>query len=173
MALISLLLLFLAIMLVFFRHINTGLLSIAFALVLGRVAGIPDKTVIGVQLFAVPDSAGGHLPVQHRAAQWLSCSPGGESRRPDRSAYGTDPHRHLRFLHGAFGARPRHGADDCHYDGVFDDAGRRDENPPPCWQRLWCWARRAAACLRWRRRALSERIFASRLGFPAWKCLFW
>ncbi len=46
MELISLSLLFLAIILGFLRHMNTGLLSIAFALVLGRIAGIPDKAVI-------------------------------------------------------------------------------------------------------------------------------
>ncbi len=46
MEILSLFLLFLAIILGFTRHMNTGLLSIAFALVLGRVAGIPDKAVI-------------------------------------------------------------------------------------------------------------------------------
>ncbi len=46
MALLSLFLLFLAIMLGFLRKMNTGLLSIAFALVLGRYAGISDKAVI-------------------------------------------------------------------------------------------------------------------------------
>ena len=47
MEILSLALLFFAIILGFLRHMNTGLLSIAFALVLGRVAGIPDKAVIG------------------------------------------------------------------------------------------------------------------------------
>ncbi|MBQ7515062.1 MAG: hypothetical protein IJS96_02165 [Schwartzia sp.] len=46
MEILSLSLLFLAIILGFTRHMNTGLLSIGFALVLGRVAGIPDKAVI-------------------------------------------------------------------------------------------------------------------------------
>ena len=46
MEILSLVLLFLAIILGFLRHMNTGLLSIAFALVLARVAGIPDKAVI-------------------------------------------------------------------------------------------------------------------------------
>ena len=46
MEILSLALLFLAIILGFLRHMNTGLLSIAFALVLARVAGIPDKAVI-------------------------------------------------------------------------------------------------------------------------------
>ena len=45
MEILSLVLLFLAIILGFLRHMNTGLLSIAFALVLARVAGIPDKVV--------------------------------------------------------------------------------------------------------------------------------
>lgn len=46
MEIFSLLLLIAAIALGFLRHMNTGLLSIAFALVLGHVAGIPDKAVI-------------------------------------------------------------------------------------------------------------------------------
>ncbi len=46
MAILSLFLLFLAIMLGFLRKMNTGLLSIAFAMILGRVAGIPDRAVI-------------------------------------------------------------------------------------------------------------------------------
>lgn len=46
MALLSLALLLLAIFLGFFRHMNTGLLSIGFALVLGRLSGIPDKEII-------------------------------------------------------------------------------------------------------------------------------
>lgn len=46
MELLSLLLLFLAIILGFLRHMNTGLLSIAFALVLARIVGISDKAVI-------------------------------------------------------------------------------------------------------------------------------
>ena len=46
MEILSLVLLFFAIVLGFWRHMNTGLLSIAFALLLGRVAGIPDKAVL-------------------------------------------------------------------------------------------------------------------------------
>ena len=46
MALLSLLLLLLAIFLGFFRRMNTGLLCIAFALGLGRLAGISDKEII-------------------------------------------------------------------------------------------------------------------------------
>ena len=46
MALLSLLLLLLAIFLGFFRKMNTGLLCIAFALGLGRLAGISDKEII-------------------------------------------------------------------------------------------------------------------------------
>ena len=46
MEIFSLLLLLAAIALGFLRRMNTGLLSIAFALVLGHAAGIPDKAVI-------------------------------------------------------------------------------------------------------------------------------
>ncbi len=46
MALLSLCMLFVAIFLGFFRKMNTGLLCIAFALVLGRMAGISDKEII-------------------------------------------------------------------------------------------------------------------------------
>ena len=46
MALFSLSLLVLAILLGFFRKMNAGLICIAFSLVLGRVAGIPDKAII-------------------------------------------------------------------------------------------------------------------------------
>ena len=46
MALLSLGLLLLAIFLGFFRHMNTGLLAIGFALVLGRLSGISDKEII-------------------------------------------------------------------------------------------------------------------------------
>lgn len=46
MAIFSLCLLALAILLGFFRKMNAGLICIAFSLVLGRVAGIPDKAVI-------------------------------------------------------------------------------------------------------------------------------
>ncbi len=46
MALLSLVFLFIAIILGFFRKMNTGLLSIAFALVLGRMAGIADEEII-------------------------------------------------------------------------------------------------------------------------------
>ena len=46
MALLSLALLLLAIFLGFFRHMNTGLLAIGFALILGRLSGIPDKEII-------------------------------------------------------------------------------------------------------------------------------
>ncbi|MBR1759924.1 MAG: hypothetical protein IJ812_06540 [Schwartzia sp.] len=46
MEMFSLGLLLVAIALGFLRHMNTGLLSIAFALVLGRMAGIPDKAVV-------------------------------------------------------------------------------------------------------------------------------
>lgn len=46
MALFSLVLLFIAICLGFFRKMNTGLVAIAFALVLGRMAGISDKEII-------------------------------------------------------------------------------------------------------------------------------
>ena len=46
MEIFSLLLLIVAIALGFLRRMNTGLLSIAFALVLGHAAGIPDKAVI-------------------------------------------------------------------------------------------------------------------------------
>lgn len=46
MALFSLGLLLLAILLGFFRHMNTGLLAIGFALILGHMNGIPDKEII-------------------------------------------------------------------------------------------------------------------------------
>jgi len=46
MAVFSLGLLFLAIILGFWRKMNAGLICIGFALVLGRVAGIPDKDII-------------------------------------------------------------------------------------------------------------------------------
>ncbi len=46
MALLSLVFLFIAIILGFFRKMNTGLLSIAFALVLGRMVGIADEEII-------------------------------------------------------------------------------------------------------------------------------
>ena len=46
MALLSLVFLLIAIFLGFFRKMNTGLLSIAFALVLGRMAGIADTEII-------------------------------------------------------------------------------------------------------------------------------
>jgi len=46
MALFSLSLLVFAILLGFFRKMNAGLISIAFSLVLGHVAGIPDKKII-------------------------------------------------------------------------------------------------------------------------------
>lgn len=46
MALLSLVFLLIAIFLGFFRKMNTGLLSIAFALVLGRLAGIADAEII-------------------------------------------------------------------------------------------------------------------------------
>ncbi|MBQ9572082.1 MAG: hypothetical protein IJR22_01650 [Acidaminococcaceae bacterium] len=46
MALISLGLLLLAILLGFFRHMNTGLVAIGFALLLGRANGISDKEII-------------------------------------------------------------------------------------------------------------------------------
>ena len=46
MALLSLGLLLLAIFLGFFRHMNTGLLAIGFALILGRLSGISDKEII-------------------------------------------------------------------------------------------------------------------------------
>lgn len=46
MALLSLVFLLIAIFLGFFRKMNTGLVCIAFALVLGRMAGVPDKTII-------------------------------------------------------------------------------------------------------------------------------
>ena len=46
MALLSLGLLLASIFLGFFRHMNTGLLAIGFALILGRVCGIPDKEII-------------------------------------------------------------------------------------------------------------------------------
>ncbi len=46
MALLSLVFLLIAIFLGFFRKMNTGLLAIAFALVLGRLAGIADKEII-------------------------------------------------------------------------------------------------------------------------------
>ncbi len=46
MALLSLVFLLIAIFLGFFRKMNTGLLSIAFALVLGRMAGIADAEII-------------------------------------------------------------------------------------------------------------------------------
>lgn len=46
MALFSLGLLFLAVILGFIRKMNAGLICIAFSLILGRVAGIPDKDII-------------------------------------------------------------------------------------------------------------------------------
>ncbi len=46
MALLSLCLLLIAIFLGFFRHMNTGLVAIAFALVLGRLAGVQDLEII-------------------------------------------------------------------------------------------------------------------------------
>ena len=46
MALISLVLLLAAILLGFFRHMNTGLVAIGFALLLGRANGISDKEII-------------------------------------------------------------------------------------------------------------------------------
>ena len=46
MALLSLVFLLIAIFLGFFRKMNTGLVCIAFALVLGRLAGVPDKEII-------------------------------------------------------------------------------------------------------------------------------
>ena len=46
MALLSLGFLLLAIMLGFIRKMNTGLLCIAFALLLGRMAGISDAEII-------------------------------------------------------------------------------------------------------------------------------
>lgn len=46
MALLSLMFLLIAIFLGFFRKMNTGLLSIAFALVLGRMAGVADAEII-------------------------------------------------------------------------------------------------------------------------------
>lgn len=46
MALVSLILLLVAIFLGFFRKMNTGLLCIAFALVLGRLAGVSDAEII-------------------------------------------------------------------------------------------------------------------------------
>lgn len=46
MAIFSLCLLVLAIVLGFWRKMNAGLICIGFALVLGRVAGIPDKAII-------------------------------------------------------------------------------------------------------------------------------
>ena len=46
MALLSLVFLLIAIMLGFFRKMNTGLVSIAFALVLGRLAGVSDAVII-------------------------------------------------------------------------------------------------------------------------------
>ena len=46
MALLSLVFLLVAIFLGFFRKMNTGLVCIAFALVLGRLAGVPDKEII-------------------------------------------------------------------------------------------------------------------------------
>lgn len=46
MALFSLVLLVLAILIAFFRKMNAGLICIAFALVLGRMAGISDKAII-------------------------------------------------------------------------------------------------------------------------------
>ena len=46
MAIFSLLLLLLAIALGFVRKMNTGLLAFAFALLLGKLAGIPDKEII-------------------------------------------------------------------------------------------------------------------------------
>ena len=45
-ALFSLVLLVVAIFLGFFRKMNTGLIAIAFALLLGRMAGFPDKEII-------------------------------------------------------------------------------------------------------------------------------
>ena len=46
MALLSLVFLLVAIFLGFFRKMNTGLVCIAFALVLGRLAGVTDKEII-------------------------------------------------------------------------------------------------------------------------------
>ena len=46
MALLSLVFLLIAIILGFFRKMNTGLVSIAFALVLGRLAGVSDAVII-------------------------------------------------------------------------------------------------------------------------------
>lgn len=46
MALFSLGLLFVAVILGFLRKMNAGLICIAFSLILGRVAGIPDKDII-------------------------------------------------------------------------------------------------------------------------------
>ena len=46
MAVFSLCLLVLAILFGFFRKMNAGLICIAFSLILGRVAGIPDKAII-------------------------------------------------------------------------------------------------------------------------------
>ena len=46
MALLSLVFLLVAIFLGFFRKMNTGLVCISFALVLGRLAGVPDKEII-------------------------------------------------------------------------------------------------------------------------------
>lgn len=46
MAIFSLLLLLLAIALGFIRKMNTGLLAFAFALLLGKLAGITDKEII-------------------------------------------------------------------------------------------------------------------------------
>lgn len=48
MALLSLGFLLLAIMLGFIRKMNTGLLCIAFALLLGRMAGISDAEIIAL-----------------------------------------------------------------------------------------------------------------------------
>ena len=46
MALLSLLFLLLAIFLGFVRKMNTGLLCIAFALVLGRMSGVSDAVIM-------------------------------------------------------------------------------------------------------------------------------
>lgn len=46
MAVLSLIMLLLAIFLGFFRHMNTGLVAIAFALILGRISGTADKEII-------------------------------------------------------------------------------------------------------------------------------
>ena len=62
MALLSLVFLLLAIMLGFIRKMNTGLLCIAFALLLGRMAGISDAEII--KGFFVPDAFGCNLFVQ-------------------------------------------------------------------------------------------------------------